>query len=486
MRIRLILGLALVLATAALASAQGEPPTEPAGVPLAHEPNHMIAAEYIPVELTPIGNPFVPHAPNDLPAEDLCTEAATLNPPDGGQTITNDMTESAGDPVLACLWGNPSRPQGYRSVWYQFTPQQSGVVTIDTVGSSYDTALAVYDGDCASLNQLACNDDANGFASQVTVNVLAGRTYFVEAADWHAGVSGSAVLDLAAVLEVSTNWEIVGLMDVPRSRHEAIAIGNLLYVFAGQTVLGGNPVRTPRTDVYNAGSQTWTELAPMPAGVTPDGGGGYSNTTAAHLGGKVYFPSGYIGVDTVYDGTHWAYDIAQNVWHTNPPNDLWPTPTIYGTAVPYPQPLDPRYYYLGGLSGPLPLLGGEEPWAPHAEVYIYRPEGPLPWTAGPPMGTARFAHTAGRVPLNGSDHICVVGGISQSGVGDAILLSGGECYSLASESWDISLGALNYPRYNAGSALDVQGNWYIFGGTNAAGASVAVTELYDRASNSWV
>ena len=38
------------------------------------------------------------------------------------------------------------------TIWYSFTPNQSGIVKINTAGSTYDTVAAVYTG--SSLNAL--------------------------------------------------------------------------------------------------------------------------------------------------------------------------------------------------------------------------------------------------------------------------------------------------------------------------------------------
>jgi hypothetical protein len=79
----------------------------------------------------------------------------------------------------------------------------------------------------------------------------------------------------------------------------------------------------------------------------------------------------------------------------------------------------------------------------------------------------------------------VVGGIGKDTEGNPVALAGGQCFSLASEQWSVTTGPLNYPRYNAGSAVDAAGNWYVFGGTDHLGNSVAVTELYRPATNTW-
>jgi hypothetical protein len=101
------------------------------------------------------------------------------------------------------------------------------------------------------------------------------------------------------------------------------------------------------------------------------------------------------------------------------------------------------------------------------------------------MATGRFSHTAAVQRIGNKDYICVVGGLGQTG-STAVLLSGGECYDIDGDVWSITTGGLNYPRYNAGSAVSPDGDWYVFGGTNSVNESVAIVEKYDRATNTWI
>ena len=71
---------------------------------------------------------------------------------------------------------------GLATVWYQFTPTESGVVEFNTVGSSYDTTLGLYTGDPAAPSLLQCNDDSvYGLQSQIIAEVTAGETYYISA-----------------------------------------------------------------------------------------------------------------------------------------------------------------------------------------------------------------------------------------------------------------------------------------------------------------
>ena len=61
------------------------------------------------------------------------------------------------------------------SVWYSFTPTQSGSIAADTFGSDYNTALSVYTGTRGALSEVACAS----FPAQVSFNATANTTYFI-------------------------------------------------------------------------------------------------------------------------------------------------------------------------------------------------------------------------------------------------------------------------------------------------------------------
>lgn len=65
---------------------------------------------------------------------------------------------------------------GSRTVWYRFTATESGVLTVSTEGSTYDTVVGVYEGARGKLAQRACNNDYTGTASLARTNVFKGET----------------------------------------------------------------------------------------------------------------------------------------------------------------------------------------------------------------------------------------------------------------------------------------------------------------------
>lgn len=82
-------------------------------------------------------------------------------------------TKETGEP-------NHGGNQGGRSVWFSWTAPKSGQIRIDTIGSSFNTLLAVYTGTAVNgLTLVAGNNDGPGIApwSQVDFTATAGTTY---------------------------------------------------------------------------------------------------------------------------------------------------------------------------------------------------------------------------------------------------------------------------------------------------------------------
>ncbi len=125
-----------------------------------------------------------------VPPNDNFTNAYVISGLQGTTNGTNiRATKEGGEPNHA---GNA----GGASVWYKWTAPANGGVMIDTVGSSFDTLLAVYTGTTVTnLTLLGNNDDSGGdVTSQVVFSATAGTIYRV-AVDGKNGEQGSVVLN---------------------------------------------------------------------------------------------------------------------------------------------------------------------------------------------------------------------------------------------------------------------------------------------------
>jgi immune inhibitor A len=85
-------------------------------------------------------------------------------------------------------------------IWYAYTPSIDQTVTFDTLGSDYDTAMALYSGSMANL--VACNDDEDFeggiYTSKITANLTGGITYYILAGGWN-GDNGELVFNAVIV-----------------------------------------------------------------------------------------------------------------------------------------------------------------------------------------------------------------------------------------------------------------------------------------------
>jgi len=107
---------------------------------------------------------------------------------------TVNATKESGEPSHA---GN----SGGHSIWYFWTAPGNTTVVVDTVGSTFDTLLAVYRGTSVNaLTAVVSNDDigSGNQQSRVTFTPVAGTTYRI-AVDGYGGASGSIVLTLSQI-----------------------------------------------------------------------------------------------------------------------------------------------------------------------------------------------------------------------------------------------------------------------------------------------
>ena len=98
-----------------------------------------------------------------------------------------DATVEAGEPAVNVACDGHLLKLGTNTVWYKFTPGSSSFLSLDTLGSSYDTYIAVWKG--SALNNLTlagCDDDGQvGLTSQLYVNMTAGTTYYMQIAKYN-------------------------------------------------------------------------------------------------------------------------------------------------------------------------------------------------------------------------------------------------------------------------------------------------------------
>jgi hypothetical protein len=105
---------------------------------------------------------------------------------------------------------------GGKSLWWGWRAPANGIASFNTLGSTFDTLLAVYTGASVSdLTEVAADEDSGGFfASAVTFNAVAGTEYAI-AIDGFGGVSGNAALNWSFE---ATEAEVPRLLVPPQSQ----------------------------------------------------------------------------------------------------------------------------------------------------------------------------------------------------------------------------------------------------------------------------
>jgi hypothetical protein len=144
---------------------------------------------------------------------DLCSGALEIASLSYARTQLTTYATSAGDPIPGC------GSQGSKAVWYKINSGAGGVLTVDTIGSGFDTILAMYTGTCGNLTQVACNDDlaiGNPWSSN-RLTLASSTTYYILAAGYQAA-TGSLVFHASYSPSMAPTGTVLALQSLaPRA-----------------------------------------------------------------------------------------------------------------------------------------------------------------------------------------------------------------------------------------------------------------------------
>jgi len=164
--------------------------------------------------------------------------------------ISVDATKETGEPSHA---GNA----GAKSIWWSWHPSATGLATITTKGSSFNTLLAVYTGfNLTNLTEVVANDDApaGGVSSLVTFQATAGTNYEV-AVDGFDGAAGNVLLNFSILVRpVNDNFT------------NSIAITGSVATVTDSNVLATAEPREPIHAGIGGGNSVWWSWTPVSAG----------------------------------------------------------------------------------------------------------------------------------------------------------------------------------------------------------------------------
>ncbi len=124
-----------------------------------------------------------------------------------------------GAPTAACAFFGSD--QIWNDVWMCWTAPETGLATLETCGTAFDTKLAVYPGctcpDGSSI--LACNDDACSLQSRVSLVVTAGETYLLRVGSY----SANGVNAPTGAVTITTLSGALGEFTNPANGHRYVA-----------------------------------------------------------------------------------------------------------------------------------------------------------------------------------------------------------------------------------------------------------------------
>ena len=159
-------------------------------------------------------------------------------------------TEETGEPVHA------QRPTARNSIWWRYTPSQSGQIRINTFGSEASTVLAVYTGSSvANLTEVASNNNFPGSRSMVTFSGTAGTAYAIAVAGPNMA-EGAVTLTVQETIPHPVNDDFADRINIP-------AFATVTGTNVGAMAETGEPIHAGRSDARNS---VWWRFTPSAAG----------------------------------------------------------------------------------------------------------------------------------------------------------------------------------------------------------------------------
>ena len=154
------------------------------------------------------------------PVHDNFDAASTINSIEYHETLNtteatpSDTVPNVDDPNNIPCEGDMLHA-GFASIWYTYTPPETQSLSLDTIGSDYDTYIAVWTGSRGSLTPVACNDLTSGFYAELSFVASAGTQYFIEVAQFNDGQGTTS--DIGGTLKfnayiTNTNVRIGGVL----------------------------------------------------------------------------------------------------------------------------------------------------------------------------------------------------------------------------------------------------------------------------------
>ncbi len=176
-----------------------------------------------------------------VPVNDDCVDAMEidlLSLPFVDEVDTRAAGNELGEASNSC--GVDTNPSTFNTVWYSFTHDGPEPLALRarTLGSSFDTILQLYSGQCMALSAEACNDDeSDSLTSDLLFTAQPGQTYLLKASGFGGG--GNLILRLEQSPPTPQNDDCADAIEVTR--------GDLPFVDERDTRTAGNEFNEPQT-----------------------------------------------------------------------------------------------------------------------------------------------------------------------------------------------------------------------------------------------
>ena len=135
-----------------------------------------------------------------VPANDPCSGALPLGP--GASIDISTIRATISSPALPSSCNSGQGAQIGPDLWYRYTGERSGSVSVSTCGSPTDLRLAVYSGDCANLTLVACGSTSPtcspNSGARLQFQAQCDTTYLIRVGGEIPGFAGSGELVLTA------------------------------------------------------------------------------------------------------------------------------------------------------------------------------------------------------------------------------------------------------------------------------------------------
>jgi len=121
------------------------------------------------------------------PVNNTCTNPVTVNAGSRNFTLSE---QCSGTDITSCTLND------YKSVWYRYTSSNYlKTLQIDTEGSSYNTAISLFDA-CGG-NEVACDDNGgSGTLSKIILNCIPPETTYYIRISGYNGTHGAGILNI--------------------------------------------------------------------------------------------------------------------------------------------------------------------------------------------------------------------------------------------------------------------------------------------------